>query len=471
MRPIPISDVVKAVSGTVLHNVDIFGAKIYGVTIDSRKDTFSGLFIPLKGERNDGHDFITQAFKNGAVCSFTEYESDDIPGKILIKVDSTNEALKRLAEYYMTLFSIPVVAITGSSGKTTTKELIASVLAMKYKVLKTEGNFNNEIGLPLTVFGIDDSTECAVLEMGMNHAGEIHNLSKIGKPDICIITNIGVAHIMNLGSREGILKAKSEIFDYMKPNGLAVLNGGDTMLAAVKPRLKNVVTFGFGDENEVYADDVVSKGLDGVSFVLKSEGVSSPINMKTFGKHAVLNALAAALVGLKLEVPIADIKKSLEEFDPPAMRSSVIKGLDNKLTIINDAYNANPDSVCAAIDVLAEVKGIRACVLGDMGELGDFSESMHKEVGEHVAKACIERVVCVGDDDKAGKIYEAVSLVYREYFDRFVYYFATQDEMLEKLSNIICEGDTVWVKASRSAGLEKTVAALSDMKLSSGDML
>ena len=471
MRPIPIKDVVKAVNGTVLHGADISGAKIYCVAIDSRKDLFNGLFVPLKGERNDGHDFIARAFENGALCSFTERDSVDIPGGILIKVDSTNEALKMLAEYYMTLFSIPVVAITGSSGKTTTKELIASVLAMKYKVLKTEGNYNNEIGLPLTVFNIDDSTECAVLEMGMNNAGEIHNLSKIGKPDICIITNIGVAHIMNLGSREGILKAKSEIFDYMKPGGLAVLNGGDTMLAAVKPRLKNVITFGFGNENDVYADDVSSKGLDGVDFVLKSKDISTPISMKTFGKHAVLNALVAAAIGLKLGVPMTDIKKTLEAFEPPAMRSSVIKGLDNKLTIVNDAYNANPDSVCAAIDVLSEVKGIRACILGDMGELGNFSESMHKEVGEYVAKACIEHVICVGDADKAGNIYKAVKSVYAEYFDKFVYYFATQDEMLEKLPAIICEGNTVWVKASRSAGLEKTVAALTEMKLGSRDVL
>ncbi|MCL2873866.1 MAG: UDP-N-acetylmuramoyl-tripeptide--D-alanyl-D-alanine ligase [Defluviitaleaceae bacterium] len=465
MRPIPIDDVVKAVGGKVLHNADTFGVKIYGVTIDSRKDVFNSLFVPLKGEHNDGHNFINQAFESGAVCSFTERDSENIPGKVLIKVDSTNEALKKLAEYYRSLFSMPIVAITGSSGKTTTKELIASVLAMKYKVLKTEGNYNNEIGLPLTVFNIDDSTECAVLEMGMNNAGEIHNLSKIGKPDICIITNIGVAHIMNLGSREGILKAKSEIFDYMQPNGLAILNGGDNLLASVKPRLKNVITFGFESTDEVYADNVISKGLDGVDFVLKSSDSQSPISMKTFGKHAVLNALAAAAVGLKLGVPVSDIKKALEVFNPPAMRSSVIKGLDNKLTVINDAYNANPDSVCAAIDVLSEVKGNRVCILGDMAELGDFSEGMHKDVGEYAAKVGIEHVVCVGDSSMSGKIYEAVHSEYSKRSDKFVYYFATQDEMIKKLPNIIHEGDIVLVKASRSSGLEVTVDALLSMQL------
>ena len=465
MKPILVDDVVKAVSGTILHDVDIINAKIYGVTIDSRKNVMNSLFVPLKGERVDGHDFIKQAFEAGAICSLTERDAENISGKIIIKVDNASEALKNLAEYYRGLFSMPIVAITGSSGKTTTKELIASVLSKKYKVLKTEGNYNNEIGLPLTVFNIDDSTECVVLEMGMNHAGEIHNLSKIGRPDICIITNIGVAHIMNLGSREGILKAKSEIFDYMNPNGLAILNGGDNLLKQVKPRLKNVITFGFENTDEVYADDVVSKGLNGVDFTLKSGSISAAIHMKTFGKHAVLNALVAAAVGLRLRVDISDIKEALEAFDPPKMRSSVIKDLDNKLTVVNDAYNANPDSMCAAIDVLSEVKGTRVCILGDMAELGNFSESMHKEVGEYAAKASIEHVICVGDSNQAGKMYEAVHIEYSKHRGKNVYYFANQDEMIENLPEIIKEGDIVWVKASRSSGLEKTVEALTHMKL------
>ncbi len=469
MKPISLEDVCKAVKGKFVcggerKNVVV----INGVTTDSRKAKDGCLFVPLKGENFDGHDFIASAFENGASCVITEREEDysfDMP---VIYVNSTHQALKDLAEYYMSLFKIPVVAITGSSGKTTTKDMVASVLAQKFNVLKTDGNFNNEIGLPLTVFNIDENTQCAVLEMGMNQFGEIHNLSKIACPDVCLITNIGVAHILNLGSREGILKAKSEIFDFMKQNGTAVLCGDDDMLITLNDKLDNIIYYGLSSnegKNKAYATDIKENGFIGVSFVCNYKCSSFSVNLNAMGKHMVSNALAAASVGFLLGLSEEQIKKGLESFAPSKMRMDVKQNKANGITVINDTYNANPESMKASLDVLAglETESRKVCILGDMLELGNLTDQFNIELGQHiVALNTIDCVVCVGNNVKA---YEAVG----EGFMRSkrkgasTHHFAKQESLIENLPSILKQNDIVLVKGSRGAGLEKTVKAILEM--------
>lgn len=455
MKPITLEAIAKAVNGKI-SDEKYNNIIIENITTDTRKIAEGDLFIPLKGENFDGHNFIQQAFESGALCCLSTENIETY--KPCIYVSDTRVALRDLAEYYISLFNIHVVGITGSVGKTTTKDMIASVLMQKYNVLKTEGNFNNEIGLPLTVFRITDDTEVVVLEMGMNSFGEIHNLSKIAKPDIAVITNVGVSHIENLGSREGILKAKCEIFDYIKNNGTAILNIDNDMLKTLEGKTSfKTLWYGIENKKDIYADNIVKNGVESISCDIHMNNEMFNVCIPVPGEHMVLNAMAAALVGKTLDLSISEIKRGIEEFVPTKMRMAVFK-TKNGTTLINDAYNANPVSMKASIDVLSGVEGEKIAILGDMFELGDFAEKMHYDTGIYAAQKNIDKIICIGNISKS--MYEgAVSL------GGNAFYFETQEDFFENgFEKLINKGATVLVKASRGMHFEKTAEKIQEVK-------
>ncbi len=452
MKSLLLDEVLQAVNGTLVNKKE--DITILNVSTDSRNIADGDLFIPIKGENFDGHKFILSAFEKGAVCALSQVDVDT--DRTYIKVDDTKKALADLAEYYGSLFNIPVVAVTGSVGKTTTKDIIYSVLKQKFNAIKTEGNFNNEIGVPLTIFRIEEDTEAAVIEMGMNHFNEIHNVCKIGRPDVAVITNVGYSHIENLGSREGILKAKCEIFDFLKDGGLKVLNGDDDMLITLKGKEKDTCFYGMENkECDFFADNVVEKGIDGISCDIHKGNESFSVDIKIPGKHMVLNALSATAVGDYLGLSFEQIKKGIESFEPTKMRMDIIKTDD--YTIINDVYNANPVSMMAGIDVLAKSEFRKVAILGDMFELGDFAPKLHFEVGEYTVEKNIDVIICIG---------EISENLYKGALDRAskeniktdnIFYFKTQEDFFDKMDSILKKEDIILVKASRGMKFEKTI--------------
>lgn len=431
------------------------------VVIDSRKIEPDGIFIAARGERADGHSFIPDVAAKGAlgiVCE-QEPESCSVP---YILVEDSFKALKAIAEFYRQQLSVQVMGITGSVGKTSTKEFIASVLSVKYKVLKTLGNFNNEIGLPLTVLSIRQEHEIAVLEMGISDFGEMHRLSRIARPDICVMTNIGQCHLENLGTREGILKAKSEIFDYMNPEGYVFVNGDDDLLCRIGKKGKhNPVHFGLNPANEIFASDVMSKGLFGSHAVIHANLEVFPVEIPLPGAHMVLNALAAAGVGMQLGLKVQEIKEGIARVETVSGRSNVLSL--PFATVIDDCYNANPVSMKAAIDLLTMALGRKVAVLGDMFELGERQEVLHGEVGAYGVEKGVDVLICTGElsrhmyEEAVGKKENGAFANKTE-----VYYFETRDDMLGKLPAILKKGDTILVKASHGMQFEKVVEFLRD---------
>lgn len=451
-----VRDFIKSVNGHLVGEDSILDKEITGVSIDSREELSGKLFIPIVGENFDGHDFIQKAHDKGSVCCISEKTLTNVNFSY-IKVDSTKVALLDFATYYRSLFDIKVVAVTGSSGKTTTKDMIYSILSKKYKTLKTKGNFNNEIGLPLTIFNLDETIEVAVLEMGMNSFGEISKLSKVAKPSVCIITNIGVSHIENLGSREGILKAKTEIFDYMLEDAIIILNGDDDMLKSLKGTRNNIFYYGTGNDNNFTVDNIVYNGIEGTDCVLHLEDQKIYINRNKPGKHMVINALAAASVGHILSLSDNQIKSGIENFEMSKMRMDIIK--TDKYIIINDVYNANPDSMKAAIDLLAKSEGNKVCILGDMLELGEQSQKMHYEIGDYAFNKGINIIVCVGK--RAYSMYEGASrnIVDCDSSSRAIY-MDNKEMLFENFSNILSNADVILVKASRGMEFEDIIEKL-----------
>ncbi len=451
MKPIFIEELIKAVNGVINNNIDTKDIFIKNVSTDTRNIKPGDLFIPIIGEKFDGHNFINDAFEKGAVACLSQKNIDT--NNIVINVKDTKKALKDFATYYRSLFNIPVVALTGSSGKTTTKDMLASCLSIKYKTLKTEGNFNNEIGLPLTIFNIEEDTEVVVLEMGMNHFGEIRNLSEIAKPDIALITNIGVSHIENLGSREGILRAKYEIFDYLKENGIKVLNGDDDMLCTLKEENNKLKTYFYSINKKLdaYATNIKENGINGISATINYFNKSFNVLLSLPGKHIISNALAVTLVCESLGLKEDEIKKGLETFKPSKMRMDIIK--TDKYTIINDVYNANPNSMKASLDVLATLEGRKVAILGDMFELGNYSNDMHYEIGKYAVEKDIDELIFIGDYS----YYMLQGAKDNIKNNSSINYFKTQDEFINNVDNLLKIGDTILVKASRGMKLENTV--------------
>lgn len=422
---------------------------ISGICTDSRKIKKGDLFIALKGDNFDGNEFVNECFKKGAIAAVISKDINCIGPAVL--VDDGLIALKSLAELYKKRFNIPIIAVTGSSGKTTTKEIISAVLAQKYKVHKTYQNLNNEIGLPLTLFELKKEHELSVLEMGMNSLGEIQRLVTISRPDIGVITNIGTAHIENLKSRENILKAKMELTTYFDKKSILLLNGDDEYLSLVKNKDYKIIwvsTKGNGDYN---ATDIKNLGEEGVEFKCNYRGEEHLFKICIPGIHNVYNGLFAIALGDFYDINPNDIKKGLMEFKPGNNRMDIIN-MSSNISIINDSYNANLDSMKAAIDVLNSFKNSRKiAVLGDMFELGDFSIKAHKEVGRYV-KDRADILVAIGKESK---------YIYDEAHEKIESrHFETKDEACSFLKSIVRQKDAILIKASRGMGLEDVVSYL-----------
>ncbi|MCM1213663.1 MAG: UDP-N-acetylmuramoyl-tripeptide--D-alanyl-D-alanine ligase [Lachnospiraceae bacterium] len=466
---------------------------VSSVAIDSRLVTEGGVFLATIGERVDGHRFIASVFEKGAALAVTQKTPEQVEAETgvlseewgsYLLVEDTLQALKDIAEAYRRKFSIPVVGITGSVGKTSTKEFIAGVLSEKYHVLKTDGNHNNEIGVPLTLLGIRGEHTAAVVEMGISDFGEMHRLSKMARPDICVITNIGQCHLENLKTRDGILKAKSEIFDHMAEDGQVCLYGGDDKLATLTEiRGRRPHFFGWGDYplEEVTAGNVVSHGLWGSDAELTirkygsgqcdcvpvsaqaADTVSAEAGAAAFteekitvhvplpGRHMVLNSAAAACVAGLLGITPEQIGAGIRKIRPVNGRNNLIRL--KEYTLIDDCYNANPASMKAAIDLLAMADTEKTAILGDMFELGEDSRALHEETGAYAASAGIDRICCVGRE--AEYMYRAASM---SAASAQVMYFPAKQDLLQELrtdlAKYVPKGSTVLIKASH--GMEFT---------------
>lgn len=455
MKNLTLENIAKVCGGVYVGSPEKKEQEVQGIVSDSRKVEEGFLFVPIKGARVDAHDFIDGVMEKGALCTLTESELGE-KSFPYIKVNSSLQAVKDIAEFYLKQLSIPVVGITGSVGKTSTKEMIAAVLEEKYNVLKTKGNFNNELGVPLTVFGLRPDHEIAVLEMGISDFGEMHRLAKIARPDTCVITNIGLCHLEFLKSRDGILKAKTEIFDFLESDGHVILNGDDDKLITVRD-VKGIKPLFFGVDNHqgVWADEIESKGLKGISCRIHAGEESFKVLIPIPGRHMVYNALAGTAVGLTYGMNMEEIKKGIESLQSLSGRFHIIE--TGNRTIVDDCYNANPVSMKASLDVLQDALGRRVAILGDMGELGKEEVEMHREVGVYAAARDIDKIICVGE--LAGDMAEAARLAAPT---KDIVHFAEKESLLEALPEMIRDGDTILVKASHFMEFEKVVEMLKD---------
>lgn len=456
MEAIKLKDVAETIQYEVtdITKEQLENIHITDICIDSRKVKKGSLFVAIKGEHVDGHDYIQKAFENGAVCAIAQKHTN--ADGIILYTENTIKSLGQLAKFYCNKFSaLDIVEVTGSVGKTTTKDMIFSVLKQEYSTLKTQGNYNNEIGLPLTVFGLDENVSKAVFELGMSQFGEIQYLTSILKPCcVAVITNIGVSHMENLGSRENILKAKCEILSNICEDGIIVLNSDDDMLITLQNKLKHkTVWFGIKNNIGVYADNIISLGLNGIKCTIHINNNSFDVYIKSPGEHIIYSALIATIIADYFGIRIENIKKGIENFEPSKMRMNIEK-CTNSITIINDTYNASPQSMKAALDVLKDCdENRKVAILGDMYEIGESSNQMHAEIGEYAAKIGINIIICVGSLGKY--IYNGACNNKND--NQTVLYFETQNDLHYKLLDILAQNDIVLVKASRSMNLDKTV--------------
>lgn len=441
------NELVEAIDGEVL----LEGEKLFNnICTDTRKIEKNDIFLALNGENFNGNQYAKDALEKGASIAIVDeicFEIDEIKGTV-IKVTNTYDALLLLAKYYRKKLGVKVVGITGSTGKTSTKDLVAAFLSEKYKVFKTKGNFNNHIGLPLMILSLDASVEVAVLELGMSNLGEIHTLADCARPDIALITNIGLSHIENLKTRENILKAKLEIIDFFNRDNVLIVNGEDEYLKKLNAETFEVIKTGYEDGNRLIAKDIML-GESTTSFKLIDEDSEYIFNLPMVGAHNVLNALLGIAVAKKLGVTYEEMDKGLKNIEATSMRLEFIKV--NGFTIINDCYNASPDSMKAAIDVLHNYRGKRKiAVLGTMRELGNESKEAHRSVGEYASdKADI--LVATGEymeDYKLGFNKGEVKT------------YNSKEELIRKIKSFAKSDDVILVKASRGAKFEDVVTRL-----------
>jgi len=446
-------------------NVDENWARIEiaGVSTDSRQVTEGQLYVPLAGERFDGHAFISDAFMKGAAASFWQAGRPNPPeNEPLLVVDDPLTALQKLAGAYLKELNPKVIGITGSNGKTTTKDMVASALATVFRVHKTQGNFNNHIGLPLTILALGRDVEIVVLEMGMSGRGEIELLSELAEPDAVIITMIGEAHLLQLGSREEIARAKAEILSGLKNGGLFVYNGDEPLIEQVLPEMKRPaafkpVRFGKSDTNDYYPTQIRIEG-DRTSFSVAGNdiGANGAYTIPLLGEHNVTNALAAIAVAEAFGVPQARIAEGLASMQMTGMRIEKLTA-ESGLTVLNDAYNASPASMKAAIELLSSLQGYsrKFAVLGDMLELGGLEADFHREIGAMLDPNAIDELYAYG---ALGRLYAEEAA--KRYPQDRVHWFADKAELAAKLEEAAAQQDVVLVKGSRAMRLEEVVQAL-----------
>lgn len=443
-----LSEIIEATGGKVLfkNNEGNFNK----ISTDTRKIEKDNLFIALKGENFNGNDYVIPALEKGAsilIVDEIKFKPEELNYRgTIIKVKNTKTALGDLARFYRKKIGIKVVGITGSTGKTSTKDLVAAFLSGKYKVFKTQGNFNNEIGLPLMIFELSKDYDIAVLEMGTSNFGEINTLASIALPDVAAITNIGVAHIEYLKTRENILKEKMSIANFFEEKNSLIINCENDMLKTVNKDNKfNLQKIGYDETYDVYAKNIELTSETTSFDVVTKDSESHKFTLNMVGEHNILNALIGIQISKDLGLTFNEMEKGLQNFNATSMRLEIIN--KNNFIIINDSYNANPDSMKAALKVLENYSGMRKiAILGTMGELGDYAKEAHTEVGRF-AKGKAHLLLTTGEFKDC----------YKEGFKEDTIIFENKKELMETLADIIKTGDTILIKASRSEKFEEII--------------
>lgn len=461
MEELSVQEVIGAVNGRLLAGDPV--SVITGVSTDTRSIKPGDLFVALKGERADGHVYVRQAIEAGAAGVLIA-DASCLPPEtnvVAIQVEDPLWALGDLAKYYRSLFKVRAVGITGSVGKTTTKEMLTTILQRKYRVLKNIANYNNEIGVPLTLFQLDRSHEVVVLEMAMRGLGEIQRLASIAKPEIGVITNIGISHIERLGSQGAIADAKAELLEQLPPEGIAILNAEDGYFEVMKELFKGkVISFGSSKTADVIGARIKCLDKGQYRFVLLVNGEGAvEVTLPVLGHHNVYNALAAAAAANQLGVDLLTIREGLESVISPEMRMEFTESKEG-YAVLNDAYNASPASVISALRTLHALKGYdrKVAVLGDMLELGDYSRKAHEDVGRALVENGVKKLIVVGK--LAGSIADGARSAGMP-SDSIKSYHAS-DEAAKKIKSHLRAGDAVLVKGSRAVKMEAIVRALLD---------
>ncbi len=461
MKDLYLDKIIQVTKGTMIGEEQNLICNEFSIDTRSLKD--GDVYIGIKGENFDGNSLYKEAFEKGAKLCILNQEmkekiekEDQEKDKTILFVEDTMQALGKIAEYKRSLYSIPVVAITGSVGKTSTKDMIGSVIAQKYKVHKTQGNYNNAIGLPLTILGLKDE-EVLVVEMGMNHFGEIDYLTNIAKPTIAVITNIGTSHIGNLGSRENILKAKLEILNGLQDKGTIIINQDNDLLQkwAKEDGKYHKLTYGIEEKSDVMAEDIKIQETES-KFKIKEANKTYEIEVPISGKHFIYNSLSAIAVGKILEIPMEQIIKGIKDFKLTNKRMD-IQTIEEEITVINDSYNASYDSMKASLEYMHKLAGKRKiAILGDMLELGKFAKQLHQKVGEEVVKNEVDLLITVGPLAH----YIAEEAIEKGMKEQQVIEFLTNKEVVFYLKQNMKKGDIILLKASNALNFTQILEEL-----------
>ena len=453
MRAFTVADAVAATGGRYYGDEAGLKRAVRNVTSDSRTADVGSLFVCYRGARVDGHDFMADCLKRGAACCLSEREPANDAETPCIVVDSTLGGVAKLAGWYRNLFDVPVVGVTGSVGKTTAKEMIWAVLNRRFRTHKNRMNFNNEISLPLMILEMPEDAQTAVLEMGISGFGEMTRLAGMVRPNLAVITNIGDAHLEFLHDRKGVLRAKTEVFDCMPRDGLAILNGDDQLLRSYDAPVKKL-TFGLNEGNDFRAVEVENLAEAGTRMRICHHGRSFPVQVPAFGTHLAYAVLAGAAVGWALGMTDAEIAEGISRYRTVGDRARVLK--TERWTVISDCYNANPSSTAAAIDSLKMLPGRCVCILGDMLELGENTAALHAQVGGHAAQSGVDLVLAVGALSR--NTYEGALAAGGK-----AIWFETKAALIDRLSELLQPGDSVLVKASHSMAFEEITQKLLEM--------
>ncbi|MCD7892300.1 MAG: UDP-N-acetylmuramoyl-tripeptide--D-alanyl-D-alanine ligase [Erysipelotrichaceae bacterium] len=443
-----VKEILEATNGKLLSGN--MNDDIKGFTQDSRQVKEGNMYIPLIGENADGHDYIRHAFINGASATLTMHDIN-YPSKNVILVDDTLKALGDMARYLRSHRKVKVVGITGSVGKTSTKDMIYSVVKEKYKTLKTLGNYNNHIGLPLTILRYQDE-EVMILEMGMNHLGEIHYLTEIAQPDIAAITNVGSAHIGEVGSRENILKAKMEIVDGLN-DGILVINDDNDMLHTVEQKDYKLIRIGENNRCDLKAYDIDLRISDSY-FKIDVNDQTYRVHVPVAGEHFIYNALIAIAIGLSLDIDMDLCIQGIEHFELTKNRMDILEL--NDITVIDGTYNANLDSMKSSLDVLSQYPNRKIAILADMLELGNYEQKLHEEVGYKVVESDVDILLCVGRASKY--IIDAAN----EKGIKNAYHFKSNQNLIQFLDEILEKDDVILVKGSNGMHLKEVIEFLKE---------